>query len=94
MLLELNPYNLNPNLLDDVVSCLRKGGVVAIPTDTVYGFACDLKNKKALEKMARLKGIKAIKRIAGSGLHQFFCPRIGGGRARCKFCYKVMRCRH
>ena len=61
MLLELNPYNLNPNLLDDVVSCLRKGGVVAMPADTVYGFACDLKNKKALEKMARLKGIKLNK---------------------------------
>lgn len=61
MLLELNEHNLNPNLVDDVVKCLKKGGVIAIPTDTIYGFACDLFNKKALEKMARLKSIKLSK---------------------------------
>jgi tRNA threonylcarbamoyl adenosine modification protein (Sua5/YciO/YrdC/YwlC family) len=61
MLLELNEHNLNPKLLDDVVRCLKKGGIIAIPTDTVYCFACDLFNKKALEKLSRLKGVKLSK---------------------------------
>lgn len=61
MLLELNEHNLNPRLLEDVVRCLKKGGIIAIPTDTVYCFACDLFNKKALEKLSRLKGVKLNK---------------------------------
>lgn len=61
MLLELNEHNLNPKLVEDVVRCLKKGGILAIPTDTVYCFACDLYNKKALEKLARLKGLKLNK---------------------------------
>jgi tRNA threonylcarbamoyl adenosine modification protein (Sua5/YciO/YrdC/YwlC family) len=61
MLLELNEHNLNPRLVEDAVKCLKRGGVLAIPTDTVYCFACDLFNKKALEKLARLKGLKLNK---------------------------------
>lgn len=47
--------------LNYVVSVLRKGGLVIYPTDTVYGLGCDITNKKALEKVAKLKGIKLEK---------------------------------
>lgn len=44
-----------------VVDILKKGGLIIYPTDTVYGLGCDIKNKKALEKVARIKGIKLEK---------------------------------
>lgn len=53
-------YNDHPNekKIDEVVQCLRNGGVIIYPTDTVYGLGCDLNNKKALERVARIKGVK------------------------------------
>ncbi len=53
--------NIDQRKIDEVVKTLKKGEVVVVPTDTVYSFACDLYNKKALEKMARLKGLKLNK---------------------------------
>lgn len=44
-----------------VVEVLRGGGLVIYPTDTVYGLGCDITNSKALEKIARIKGIKLEK---------------------------------
>lgn len=40
-----------------VVEVLRNGGLVIFPTDTVYGLGCDINNHKAIEKVARLKGL-------------------------------------
>ena len=53
--------NPNPKAVDQVVAILRKGGLVIYPTDTVYGLGCDITNSKALERLARLKGIKLEK---------------------------------
>lgn len=47
--------------IQKVVDILRKGGLVIYPTDTVYGLGCDIQNKKALEKVARIKGVKLEK---------------------------------
>ncbi|MDD4224809.1 MAG: L-threonylcarbamoyladenylate synthase [Mariniphaga sp.] len=57
MLLRL--YNENPNHRDilKVVDVLRDGGIIIYPTDTVYGLGCDITNVKAVEKVARFKGI-------------------------------------
>lgn len=44
-----------------VVKVLREGGLVIYPTDTVYGLGCDITNSKALEKIAKIKGIKLDK---------------------------------
>jgi tRNA threonylcarbamoyl adenosine modification protein (Sua5/YciO/YrdC/YwlC family) len=44
-----------------VVDVLRNGGLIIYPTDTVYGLGCDITNTKALEKIARIKGIKLEK---------------------------------
>ena len=53
-------YNDHPNEkhIQEVVECLRNGGVIIYPTDTVYGLGCDLNHKKALERLARIKGVK------------------------------------
>lgn len=56
-------YNENPNEKEiaKVVEVLRHGGLIIYPTDTVYGLGCDITNTKALEKIARIKGVKLEK---------------------------------
>lgn len=61
MLLEIHPDNPDARKIAQVVNVLRKGGIVIYPTDTVYSMACDLNNRKAVEKMAQLKGLKVEK---------------------------------
>ena len=59
----LKIYNDKPNeaALKKVVEVLRNGGLIIYPTDTVYGLGCDITNSKALEKIAKIKGIKLDK---------------------------------
>ena len=59
--LRIYDENPNPKEIEKVVSVLRKGGLVIYPTDTVYGLGCDITNSKALEKIARIKGVKLEK---------------------------------
>jgi len=56
-------YNENPNPKEiaKIVKILQKGGLIIYPTDTVYGLGCDITNTKALEKIAKLKGVKLEK---------------------------------
>ena len=56
-------YEDNPNSeeIKRVVEVLRKGGLVIYPTDTVYGLGCDITKSRALEKIARIKGVKLSK---------------------------------
>ncbi len=56
-------YNENPNPreIQKVVDCLRNGGLIIYPTDTVYGLGCDITNNRALERIAQIKGIKLTK---------------------------------
>ena len=56
-------YSENPNSkeIDRVVAVLKKGGLVIYPTDTVYGLGCDITNTRALERIARIKGVKLEK---------------------------------
>ncbi|MBA0883744.1 L-threonylcarbamoyladenylate synthase [Flavobacterium undicola] len=44
-----------------VVKVLRDGGLVIYPTDTVYGLGCDITNSRALERIAKIKGVKLDK---------------------------------
>jgi len=55
MLLRINPQNPQPRLIKKVVEILNQGGVIAYPTDTVYGFGCSLFNKKGIERIYRIK---------------------------------------
>ncbi|MFT4806267.1 MAG: tRNA threonylcarbamoyl adenosine modification protein (Sua5/YciO/YrdC/YwlC family) [Psychroserpens sp.] len=56
-------YDDNPNQKDlkRIADAMRGGALVIYPTDTVYGLGCDITNKTALEKIARLKGVKLEK---------------------------------
>ncbi len=56
-------YDKNPNEreIDKVVQVLKKGGLIIYPTDTVYGLGCDITNTKAMEKVAKIKGVKLNK---------------------------------
>lgn len=44
-----------------VVKVLKDGGLVIYPTDTVYGLGCDITNSRALERIAKIKGVKLDK---------------------------------
>ena len=61
MLLEINPENIDERYIARAVEILKKGGIIIFPTDTVYAMGCDLYNKKALEELARIKGVKLSK---------------------------------
>lgn len=61
MFIEINPANIDDRLIDQIISILKKGGIVIFPTDTVYSIGCDLYSKKGLQELARLKGIKLSK---------------------------------
>ncbi|TKB97852.1 L-threonylcarbamoyladenylate synthase [Pedobacter cryophilus] len=61
MLIRLYEENPNEKVLEQVVTVLKKGGIVIYPTDTVYGLGCDITNQKAIERIAKLRGIKPEK---------------------------------
>jgi tRNA threonylcarbamoyl adenosine modification protein (Sua5/YciO/YrdC/YwlC family) len=61
MLVRIHPVNPDQRQILKVVEILRKGGVIIYPTDTVYGLGCDIFNQKAVERVARIKGIKLEK---------------------------------
>lgn len=58
---KLYPENPNERTMQRVVDCLRDGGLVIYPTDTVYGLGCDINNIRALERIAKLKQVKLEK---------------------------------
>ena len=61
MLLEIHPNNPNPRHIATVVDCLKSGGIIAYPTDTIYGLGCDIFQPKAIEKIAQIKGVDPVK---------------------------------
>lgn len=60
-LIRIYEENPNPKDIKRVVEVLRAGGLVIYPTDTVYGLGCDITNTSALEKIARVRGVKLEK---------------------------------
>lgn len=61
MLLKIHPENPSYRKLITVVECLKKGGLIIYPTDTVYGLGCDIYNQKAVRRICQIKGIKPEK---------------------------------
>ena len=59
----LKIYEDKPNeaAIAKVVKVLKDGGLIIYPTDTVYGLGCDITNTKALERIAKIKGVKLEK---------------------------------
>ncbi|MDP2991891.1 MAG: Sua5/YciO/YrdC/YwlC family protein, partial [Deltaproteobacteria bacterium] len=46
MIISVNTVNPQLRLINRIVEVLRSGGIIAYPTDTVYGIGCDIFNKK------------------------------------------------
>jgi tRNA threonylcarbamoyl adenosine modification protein (Sua5/YciO/YrdC/YwlC family) len=59
--IKIYPQNPNEKEIAKIVKVLQDGGVIIYPTDTVYGLGCDITNNKALERVAKIKGIKLDK---------------------------------
>jgi tRNA threonylcarbamoyl adenosine modification protein (Sua5/YciO/YrdC/YwlC family) len=59
--IKIYPENPNEKEIAKVVKALRNGGLIIYPTDTVYGLGCDITNTKALERIAKIKGVKLEK---------------------------------
>jgi len=55
MIFRINPINPQKRLIDKTVEVLKEGGVIAYPTDTIYGFGCDMYNKKAIQRIYQIK---------------------------------------
>lgn len=64
MLLTIDPAEPEHWLIAQVEKVVAKGGIVVIPTDTVYGVACDVSNEAAVERIYRLKGMDSRKLLS------------------------------
>jgi tRNA threonylcarbamoyl adenosine modification protein (Sua5/YciO/YrdC/YwlC family) len=60
-LLTIHPVNPEPRKIAHIVDVLRKGGIIIYPTDTIYGIGCDLRNRRAVERLCQVIGIKPQK---------------------------------
>ncbi len=70
MLLAINPVHPEPRKIQRAVQILNGGGIIAYPTDTVYGLGCDIQNKQAIERLYQLKGMPKDHPLA------FICPDL------------------
>lgn len=70
MLLSINPSHPEPRKIRRAVEALNDGGVIAYPTDTVYGLGCDIGSKHAVERLYSIKGMDRSHPLA------FVCPDL------------------
>lgn len=61
MLITIHPQNPQPRLIKQVAECLKDGGVIIYPTDTIYGLGCDIGHRKAVERICAIKNIDSAK---------------------------------
>lgn len=61
MLIKIYPENPSARHIQMIAECLRNGGVIIYPTDTVYAIGCDIFQHRAVERVAQIKGVKAQK---------------------------------
>lgn len=56
-------YNDSPNAreVNKIADLLNQGGIIVMPTDTLYAFACSMQFKKSVETIAQLKGFSLKK---------------------------------
>jgi tRNA threonylcarbamoyl adenosine modification protein (Sua5/YciO/YrdC/YwlC family) len=57
LLIQIHPENPQPRLVKQVIECLKDGGIIIYPTDTIYGLGCDIMQHKALERIYKIKNI-------------------------------------
>lgn len=57
MLIQIHPDNPQPRLIKQVAECLKDGGVIIYPTDTIYGLGCDINQQKSVARICKIKDI-------------------------------------
>jgi tRNA threonylcarbamoyl adenosine modification protein (Sua5/YciO/YrdC/YwlC family) len=57
VLLPINPAHPEPRKIQRAAKILGDGGIIAYPTDTVYGLGCELGNKQGIDRLYQLKGM-------------------------------------
>lgn len=85
---ELHPETPQQRYINKALDVLRNGGVIIYPTDTVYGFGCDIFNHEAVKR------IYDIKLDAGTKLFSFICPDLKDIAKYAKvsdYAYKMMK---
>ena len=60
-LVNIHPENPERRKILHIVEVLQKGGIVIYPTDTIYGIGCDLMNRRAVERLCQITGVKPQK---------------------------------
>jgi len=55
LLIQVHPKDPQPRLVKQVAECLKDGGVIIYPTDTIYGLGCDINQHKAVERISKIK---------------------------------------
>jgi tRNA threonylcarbamoyl adenosine modification protein (Sua5/YciO/YrdC/YwlC family) len=70
VLLAINPAHPEPRKIQRAAQILTAGGILAYPTDTVYGLGCDIGNKQAIDRLYQLKGMPKDHPLA------FICPDL------------------
>jgi len=55
--IEINPYGANPRQLDHIIGVLVRGGLIAYPTDSGYALGWRSNNRKARDRVIRLRGL-------------------------------------
>ena len=61
MLIHIHPDNPQQRLIRHVVDCLKNGGIIIYPTDTIYGLGCDINQHKAVERICQIKNVQPQK---------------------------------
>ncbi|HMK04656.1 MAG TPA: L-threonylcarbamoyladenylate synthase [Ferruginibacter sp.] len=57
MLIQVHPQDPQPRLIKQIAECLKDGGVIIYPTDTIYGLGCDISQHKAVERICKIKNV-------------------------------------
>jgi tRNA threonylcarbamoyl adenosine modification protein (Sua5/YciO/YrdC/YwlC family) len=70
MRIPINPEHPEPRKIARAVEALQRGGVIAYPTDTVYGIGCDILQKKAVDRVYQIKWMERKQPLA------FLCPDL------------------
>jgi len=87
-LIEINPDNPQPRLIEKAASLLRQGGIICYPTDTQYGLGCDIYNQKAVNRVFQIKKRPKHKPFS------FMCSSLKDVSTYCHLgntAYKIMR---
>ncbi|HEX9777671.1 MAG TPA: L-threonylcarbamoyladenylate synthase [Geopsychrobacteraceae bacterium] len=88
MFIRINPENPQERLIKQVVDCLKRGGVIVYPTDTIYGLGCDIFNRKGIKKIYQIKQREARKPFS------FICSdlaEVANYAQISNFAFKIMK---